>query len=162
MPYAYPCAVELDEEHLRDTGREGYNATFPDVHGAHTCGDTLEEVNGRLRDCLETALNFCVDDAEPLPEPSEPEPGQVLVSVSPAVATQFALHEAMLTNGVTAAELARRIGLRPSHAKRLTDIYRPAKPSEVERALAALGLQMISEAAPLQQWASSPDPTPAL
>ena len=162
MPYAYPCAVELDEEHLRDTGREGYNATFPDVHGAHTCGDTLEEVNGRLRDCLETALNFCVDDAEPLPEPSEPEPGQVLVSVSPAVATQFALHEAMLTNGVTAAELARRIGLRPSHAKRLTDIYRPAKPSEVERALAALGLQMISEAAPLQQSASSPDPTPAL
>ena len=155
MPYAYPCAVELDEEHLRDTGREGYNATFPDVHGAHTCGDTLEEVNGRLRDCLETALSFCVYDAQPLPEPSEPAPGQVVVAVSPGVASQFALHEAMLAHGVTAAELAGRIGMRSSHAIRLTDIYRPAKPDEVERALAALGLQMVSEVAPLEQWTPS-------
>ncbi len=158
MSFAYPCAVELDEEHLRDTGREGYNATFPDVHGAHTCGDSLEEVNGRLRDCLETALSFCVDDHESLPEPSEPEPGQVLVSVSPAVAAQFALHEAMLAQDVTATDLARRIGMRPSHAKRLTDICRPAKPDEVERALAALGLHMVSEVAPLEQWTPSEKP----
>ena len=158
MSFAYPCAVELDEEHLRDTGREGYNATFPDVHGAHTCGDSLVEVNGRLRDCLETALSICVYDNESLPEPSEAEPGQVLISVSPAVAAQFALHEAMLAQGVTAVDLARRIGLRASHAKRLTDIYRPAKSDEVERALAALGMQMISEAAPLEQWAPSEEP----
>ncbi len=161
MSFAYPCAVELDEEHLRDTGREGYYATFPDVHGAHTGGDSLEEVNGRLRDCLETALSFCIDDNESLPEPSEPEPGQVLVSVSPAVAAQFALHEAMLAQGITAAELAHRIGMRPSRALRLTDIFRPAKSDEVQRALAALGLQMISEAAPLQQWAPATEPAPA-
>ena len=160
MPYAYPCAVEVDEEHLRDTGREGYNATFPDVRGAHTCGDTLEEVNSRLRDCLETALSFCIDDNESLPTPSEPEPGQVLVAVSPAVAAQFALHEAMLAQGVTAAELASRIGMRPSRSSRLTDIYRPAKPDEVERALAALGMQMVSEPAPLEQWAPSEEPAP--
>ncbi len=161
MSFAYPCAVELDEEHLRDTGREGYNATFPDVHGAHTCGDSLVEVNGRLRDCLETALSFCIADNQPFPAPSAPGPGQVLVSVSPAVAAQFALHEAMLAQGVTAAELAHRIGMRPSRASRLTDIYRPAKPAEVERALAALGMQMISEAAPLEQWAPATEPAPA-
>ena len=162
MRYVYPCTIELDEEHLRDTGREGYNATFPDVHGAHTCGDTLEEVNGRLRDCLEKALNFCIYDAETLPEPSEPEPGQVLVAVSPAVAAQFALYEAMGAKDVTAAELASSIGLRPSHAKRLIDIHRPAKPEAVERALAWLGLQIVSEAAPLEEWTLSPDPVPAL
>lgn len=153
MRYAYPCEIELDEEHLRDTGREGYNATFPGVHGAHTCGDTVEEVLGRLRDCLETALSFCIDESKPFPAPSEPAPGQVLVAVSPAVASQFALHEAMLAQDVTAAELARQIGMRPSRADRLTDIFRPAKPDEVERALAALGLQMVCEAAPLEQWA---------
>ncbi len=152
--------IELDEEHLRDTGREGYNAKFPDVHGAHTCGDSVQEVHDRLRDCLETALSFCIDDNESFPTPSAPGPGQVLVSVSPAVAAQFALHEAMLAQGVTAAELAGRVGMRPSHAKRLTDIYRPAKPDEVERALAALGLQMVSEAAPLEQWTPSEEPAP--
>ena len=158
MKYTYPCNVERDEEEAETTGREAYCAKFPDVPAAITGGWSVEEVNSRLRDCLETALGFCIDDNESLPEPSEPEPGQVLVSVSPAVASQFALHEAMLAQGVTAAELAGRIGMRPSRAKRLTDIYRPAKPDEVERALAALGLQMVSEPAPLEQWAPSEEP----
>ena len=95
-------------------------------------------------------------------EPSEPEPGQVLVAVSPPVAAQFALHEAMRAEGVTATELARRVGMRPSRARRLTDIFRPAMPGEIERALAAVGLHMISEAAPLEQWTPSPEPAPAL
>ncbi|WP_419854476.1 type II toxin-antitoxin system HicB family antitoxin [Candidatus Poriferisodalis sp.] len=154
----YPCTIERDEEEAAATGRTCYLAVFPDVHAGHTGGWSVEEVNGHLRDCLETALSFCIDDGERFPAPSDPEPGQVLVSVSPAVASQFALHEAMLAQDVTAAELAGRIGMRPSHAKRLTDIYRPAKPEQVERALAALGLQMISEAAPLEQWAPSEEP----
>ena len=80
--------------------------------------------------------------------------------MSLAVSAQFALYEAMLAHGVTAVELARRIGLRSSHAKRLTDIFRPAKPDEVERALAALGLQMVSQAVPLEQWTPSEAPAP--
>ena len=153
MRYTYPCIVERDEEEAEQTGRTAYTAEFPDVHAAHTGGWSVQEVNGHLRDCLETALSFCIDKNEPFPAPSEPAPGQVLVAVSPAVASQFALHEAMLAQGVTAPALARRIGMRPSRASRLTDIFRPAKPDEVERALAALGLQMVSEAAPLEQWA---------
>lgn len=162
MKYLYPCTIWFDEEHLRDTGREGYNATFPDVSTAHTCGDSVQEVQNRLRDCLETALSFCIDSNEPLPEPSQPEPGQVLVAVSPPIAAQFALHQAMVAANVTAIELARRIGMRSSRAVRLTDIFKPAKPDEVERALAAVGLHMVSEAAALEQWAPSPDPAPAL
>ena len=162
MRYVYRCTIELDEEHLRDSGREGYNATFPDVHGAHTCGDTVQEVTHRLQDCLEVALGGYVHDSEDLPEPSEPEPGQILVAVSPAIAAQLALYEAMGAKGITAAELASSIGLRPSHAKRLIDTYRPAKPEAVERALACLGLQIVSEVAPLEQWTPSPDPVPAL
>lgn len=157
MKYVYPCSIWLDEEHLRDTGREGYNATFPDISPAHTCGDSVQEVQNRLRDCLETALSFCIDSNEPLPEPSEPEPGQVLVAVSPPVAAQFALHEAMLAANVTATELARRNGMRSSRAHRLTDIFKPARPDEIERALAALGLQMVSDTAPLPQWTPSQD-----
>ena len=162
MRYAYPCIVERDEEEAAATGRTCYLAIFPDVHAAHTSGWSVQEVNGHLRDCLETALSLCIDSNESLPEPSEPEPGQVLVAVSPPVAAQFALHEAMRAEGVTATELARRVGMHRSRARRLTDIFRPAKPSEIERALAAVGLHMISEAAPLEQWTPSPDPAPAL
>ena len=162
MRCAYPCIVERDEEEAAATGRTCYLATFPDVHAAHTSGWSVQEVNGHLRDCLETALSLCIEDNEPLPEPSEPEPGQVLVAVSASVAAQFALHEALRAEGVTATELAHRIGMRPSRAHRLTDIFRPAKPSEIERALAAMGLHMVSEVAPLERWTPSVDPAPAL
>ena len=157
MKYGYPCDVVLDDAEAEATGREAYCATFPDVPAAITGGWSVQEVNKLLRDCLETALSSCVNDSRPLPEPSEPEPGQVLVSVAPAAASQFALYEAMRAQGISAAELARRIGMRPSRASRLTDIYRPAKPDEVERALAALGLQMVSETAPLELWTPRPE-----
>ena len=162
MRYIFPCAVELDEEHLRDTGQEGYNASFPDVHGAHTCGDTVQEVSDRLQDCLEVALGGYLRDGEDLPEPSDPEPDQVLVAVSPAVAGQLALYSAMRAQGITVEELANRLGVRLRRARRLVDVYHPLKPDEVERALAAVGLQIVSEATPLEQWTSSPDPAPAL
>ena len=151
MRFAYPCEVVLDEEEACTTGREAYCARFPDVPSAITGGWSVQEVNDNLRDCLETALSFCVGSNEPLPAPSEPEPGQVLVAVSPPAAAQFALHEAMLAANVTASELASRIGLRSSRAKRLTDIFRPAKPDEIERALAALGRRLCVEDLPMDQ-----------
>ncbi len=162
MRYAYPCIIERDEEEAEATRRTCYLAVFPDVHAAHTGGWSVQEVNDNLRDCLETALSFCIDGNEPLPQPSEPAPGQVLVAVSPPVAAQFALHDAMLAANITATEVASRIGMRPSHARRLTDIFKPAKPDQIERALSAVGLQMVCEAAPLEQWTPSPEPAPTL
>ena len=38
MRYAYPCSIVRDVEEERTTGREAYNATFPDVYGANTGG----------------------------------------------------------------------------------------------------------------------------
>ncbi len=162
MRYSYPCEVALDDEEAESTGREAYVATFPDVPPAITGGWSVQEVNGHLRDCLETALSFSIDSNEPLPEPSDPEPGQVLVAVSAPVAAQLALYEVMRAEGITPTEVARRIGMRPAHARRLTDIYRPAKSDEVERALAALGLQIVSEAIPLEQWAPSLEAAPVI
>lgn len=162
MRYVFPCAVELDEEHLRNTGREGFNASFPDVHGAHTCGDTMQEVSDRLQDCLEVALGGYLHDGEDLPEPSDPEPDQVLVAVSPTVAGQLALYSAMRAQGITVEELANRLGMRLRRARRLVDVYHPLKPGEIERALATLGLQMVSEATPLEQWAPGREPAPII
>lgn len=160
MRYVYPCIIERDEEEAAATGRTCYFAVFPDVHAAHTGGWSVQEVNDNLRDCLEVSLGGYIHDDEEFPEPSDPQPGQVLVAVSPSVACQFALYTAMREQGVTATELARRIGMRPSRAKRLTDIFCPAKPEEIERALAALSLQVVGEVSPLEQWTPSPDAAP--
>ncbi len=102
MRYAYPCDVVPDEEEARLTGCEAYNASFPDVHGAHTCGSTAEEMTDRLQDCLETALGGYLHDSEDLPEPSSAGLGQILVAVSPAVAARLALYTAMRSQAVTA------------------------------------------------------------
>lgn len=130
------------------TGREAYNASFPDVHGAHTCGWTVEETTDRLQDCLETALGGYLHDSEDLPEPSSAEPGQVLVAVSPAVAARLALYTAMRSQAVTADSLAQRLGVRSTRIRRLMDPRRPAKLSALEPALAALGLSLVAEAQP--------------
>ncbi len=148
MRYAYPCDVVPDDEEALLTGREAYNASFPDVHGAHTCGWTVEETTDRLQDCLETALGGYLHDSEDLPEPSSAESGQVLVAVSPAVAARLALYTAMRSQAVTADSLAQRLGVRPTRIRRLIDPRRPAKLSALEPALAALGLSLVAEAQP--------------
>lgn len=142
MRYAFPCEIQRDEEEARTTGRDGYNASFPDVHGAHTCGDTVAEIKDRLQDCLETALGGYVRDGEELPEPSDPEPGQTLVAVSPAVAAQFALYSAMREQAISIQELASRLKIRVRRVQRLIDIHRPADLDDIETALAALGVSL--------------------
>ncbi|WP_423919522.1 type II toxin-antitoxin system HicB family antitoxin [Candidatus Poriferisodalis sp.] len=151
MRYAYPCDVVPDEEETRLTGREAYNASFPDVHGAHTCGSTVEEITNRLQDCLEVALGGYLHDSEDLPEPSDAAPGQVLIAVSPAVAARLALYTAMRSQGVTAQSLAVRLGVRPARVRRLIDPYGRVKLPSLEAALAALGVSLVAEAVPSAQ-----------
>ncbi len=54
MRYAYPCSIVRDLEEERATGREAYNATFPDVYGANTGGWSWEEALEMAKDCLES------------------------------------------------------------------------------------------------------------
>ncbi|WP_419921026.1 type II toxin-antitoxin system HicB family antitoxin [Candidatus Poriferisodalis sp.] len=157
MRYVYPCVIVRDEEEAETTGREAYVATFPDVPPAITGGLSLDEVHGRLQDCLEVALSIFIDNGEPLPEPSDPEPSQLLVSVSPAAAAKFALYTAMRDQGVSVADLGRRLGIRESKARRLFDRRHVSRPAEVERALKALGRHLVVEDQP-----SSSVPSPAV
>ena len=142
MRYAFPCKIQRDEEEARTAGRDRHNASFPDVHGAHTGSDTVAEIKDRLQDRLETALGGDVRDGEELPEPSDPEPDQTLVAVSPAVAAQFALYSAMREQAASIQELASRLRIRVRRARRLIDIHHPADLDDIETALAALGVSL--------------------
>jgi len=63
----YLALLDPDEEGI------GYTVTFPDLPGAITEGDPLDEVRRRAQECLELHLWGMERDGEDMPEPSRPE-----------------------------------------------------------------------------------------
>jgi antitoxin HicB len=128
---AYRCLLAPDES--------GYVATFPDLpHGA-TQGETVSEALTDASDLLESILATLVDDGLDIPEPTQAEPGEHVVSPSAVTAAQVALYTAMRREKVSPEDLAKRLALPVSDIRGLTDLSTYPPLETTERALAALG-----------------------
>ena len=92
-------------------------------------------------DALVTALSFYTDDGRKLPAPS-PSRGRPIVAVPALIAAKLALHEAMLSGGVSNVELARRLGTDEKAVRRLRDPLHGSRIEAVEAALRALGKRL--------------------
>jgi antitoxin HicB len=134
MRYAYPYELAPQPE-------GGFTVTFPDIPEAITQGDSKEEAAALAEDALITALSFYTDHAEPLPRPS-PARGRPLAYVPPLVAAKLALHDAMLTAGVSNVALARQLGTDEKAMRRLRDPLHQSRISQVDAALRLLGKRM--------------------
>jgi antitoxin HicB len=134
MRYAYPYELAPQPE-------GGFTVTFPDVPEAITQGDSKEGAAALAEDALITALSFYTDHAEPLPRPS-PARGRPLAYVPPLVAAKLALHDAMLTAGVSNVALARQLGTDEKAMRRLRDPLHQSRISQVDAALRLLGKRM--------------------
>lgn len=145
MRYAYPCNIVPDEEEQRATGKEAYVVNFPDVYGANTGGWSWEEALEMAQDCLGVALAMYVDDREEIPSPSPLAEGQVLISVAPIVAAKLALYAAMREQGLTNVALAARLGLQENAVRRLVDPGHRSHITSVEKALRAVGRDLVLE-----------------
>ncbi len=157
MRYAYPCNIVPDEEEQRATGREAYVVNFPDVYGANTGGWSWEEALEMAQDCLGVALAMYVDDRQEIPSPSPLAEGQVLISVAPIVAAKLALYAAMREQGMTNVALAARLGLQENAVRRLVDPGHRSHITSVEKALRAVGRDLVLEdRAAVQQPKGSP------
>ena len=135
----YPAKFERADE-------GGFTVTFRDVPEAITQGDTLEEARAVAQDALESALSFYIDDRKPLPVASAPERDEHLVQLSALGMAKTALHEAMLTEEVNRAELARRLSCHLEQVARLLDLTHASKFEQLERALAVVNRKMIVSA----------------
>lgn len=62
--YIYPAIFEAEEK--------GYNISFPDLPGAFTCGDSLEESLYMAKDCLGLYLYSLEERNQNIPCPSSP------------------------------------------------------------------------------------------
>ena len=156
MRYAFCCDIVRDDEEARETGREAFNVTFPDVPEAITCGWSWEEALDMAEDCIGVALSIYVDNREDIPMPSALREGQVLIPVPLIVAAKLTLYTAMREQGLTNVGLAARLGLSEGAVRRLVNPLHRSHISQVEKALKAVGRSLVVEDKP----AYEPQPEP--
>ncbi|MDQ0127103.1 antitoxin HicB [Pseudomonas lini] len=139
--YQYP--LELHHE------APGVWLSCPDIPEMNAAGDTLGEAFAEALNGMESALSLYVDQRRPIP-PASPasDPANVLHLPALTVA-KIMLWNAMLDEGVSRAELARRLGCTRQVVDRLVDFLHASKIEQVERALGLLGrrLMLVLEAA---------------
>src|SRR5260370_39880748 len=134
MRYAYPYELLPQPE-------GGFTITFPDVPEAITQGESEEDAAAMAEDALVTALSFYTDGGERLPHPS-PAHGCPLAYVPPLVAAKLALHDAMLTAGVSNVALARQLGTDEKTVRRLRDPLHHSRINQVDAPLRMLGQRL--------------------
>lgn len=114
---------------------------FADVPEAITAGTNEVEALDRAQDALTVALSGYLDDGRPLPVPSKAKRGQPMVVLPPRVAIKLAIHEAMCEQGVTQVRLGELLGIDGRQVRRILNLDHESKLSQLEAALAALGLR---------------------
>ncbi len=114
---------------------------FADVPEAISAGKSEAEALDRAQDALIVALSGYLDDGRPLPVPTKPKRGQHVVVLPPRVAIKLAIHEAMRERGVTQAQLGELLGIDGRQIRRILNLDHESKLSQLEAALAALGLR---------------------
>ena len=87
------------------------------------------------------ALSSYLDDGRSLPVPSKAKRGQSVVVLPPRVAIKLAIHEAMCEQGVTQAQLGELLSIDGRQVRRILNLDHESKLSQLEAALAALGLR---------------------
>ena len=121
-------------------------AKFVDVPEALTCGRDETEALRLAREALVLALTEgYMAIRRRVPTPSKPKRGQRTVAVPPLVAAKLAVFQAMLEEGVTQVELAARLRQDDRQVRRLLDVKHHSRLDMLDRALHALGRQMVLE-----------------
>ena len=65
---ALPYRMEI----VRDTEEGGFVASFPELKGCVTCGETVEAAAANAEDCKREWLAAALEDGYDIPEPSAP------------------------------------------------------------------------------------------
>jgi antitoxin HicB len=124
---AYPARL------AKTDGR--FLVSFRDVPEALTDGATLAEARAEAADALTVALAGYVKAGRPMPASSARKAGEELIHAASALTAKVALRQAMAAQNVSAAELARRLGLDEREARRLLD---PDHPSKMPRCMSSV------------------------
>ena len=67
----YYMSLPYKLEIVPDPDEGGYAASYPELHGCLTCGDTLESVAANAEDCKREWLTAALEDGIEIPEPND-------------------------------------------------------------------------------------------
>ena len=134
MMLSYPARVAPDGD--------GFMVSFPDIPEALTGAATRAQALELAADALTTAMDFYFEDRRPVPAPSAPKRGQVMIDLPPSVGAKVLLLNEMIAQGTRPADLARRMNLRPQEVNRLTNLHHATKIDTIAQALKTLGRRL--------------------
>lgn len=120
---------------------DGFLATFPDIPEAITSGDTYDEAYENAKGALIDAFSFYFEDHRTVPEPSDPK-GAPAVDVPASVWSKVLVLNAMIEDGVTPSELARRMKTKPQTVNRIVNLDHTSKIDTLYEALKVLNRKM--------------------
>jgi antitoxin HicB len=145
--------------------------TCPDLPEVATFGENADDAMQRAADAIEEALADRIDRREDIPAPSEPEgltigrgqnrrnfhsgtvgltttwsrseTGHRLVRLPPLTIAKVELYRAARAQGVSKAELARRLGWHGPQVDRLFDLNHRSTIEQMDQALRAVGKRLV-------------------
>lgn len=138
----YPAQFTPEEE-------GGFVVTFRDIPEAITQGDDLTDARAMAADALLTAMDFYFEDKRTVPMPSGLQAGEEMVELPASAFAKVLLLNTMLEQGVSNAELARRMGTRPQDVQRIVDLGHTTKIDTIVAALQQLGKNLFLQLQPL-------------
>jgi antitoxin HicB len=121
----------------------GFSAAFPDVPEAFGCGDDRQEALATARDALADALLTYIELGRDIPAPAARGRGLVPVALPAQVAAKLAVWQAWRAAGISKSELARRLGVGETEARRILDPDHATNLERLEAALTALGQRLV-------------------
>ena len=130
----YPVVVERDVK--------AHVVRFPDIPEALTSGRTRAHALEMAQDALETAMEFYFEDHRPVPLPRKAKPGQDVIELPASLSAKILLLNEMLVQGVSPAELARRLDTSPQSVQRIIDLDHVTKIDTIAQAFRALGKRL--------------------
>lgn len=122
---------------IRKDSNGTYLATFPDLPGVQTFGDTRREALERANDAFLTGVEFMIRTRREVPAPRAI--GGTRLPVSALVASKIVLHNLMVQEKVNRAELSRRLKLHRPQVDRLVNLRHGSQLDQIEAAFEALG-----------------------
>lgn len=116
----------------------------PDLPEVTTFGEGVEDALHRASDAIEEALAARISRREEIPVPSGPskERHRRLVWLPPLTVAKVELYRVARSQGVSKAELARRLGWHGPQVDRLFDLNHRSTIEHIDQALRAVGKRL--------------------
>jgi antitoxin HicB len=117
-------------------------ASCRDLPAFNSVGDTEAEVLRESVDAIALVLQWCIDERQAIPPPSEKKRGEHWVVLPALDVAKVGLYEAMRAKRLRKSDLARLLGVHGPQVDRLLSLTHKSKLEQVEEALARLGYRV--------------------